>query len=177
MSPSSPNLMLPTCPICAFPRLLNSKQCALGRCCQLGPPQLVLVQDEYLALFSKAEIRCPSFDEDPAEQHTSRRPHVDAIATSAVDVAVNITLDAVWYARVSKSEQTSVDEEGFARIVRYVECISTQTHTSVSRFLLDESEQGLIRDRLTWCSPWSGPLCHPHGSSLYPLCTQSFRLD
>lgn len=86
----------------------------------------MLVEDEDLAISSKAEIRSPALDQNSAQKPAARRPHVDAIATAAVHITMDIALDAVRDAHISKSKEPSVDEEGLARIVRHIKSISAK---------------------------------------------------
>lgn len=110
------------------PRTSDAQECPLGRRGQLRPPQAGLVQNEDLALLPKAEVCRSSFHQDLPQQHTSWRPHVDAITTPTVHISVHVTLDPVRNARVSHCEEPSVREERLARVIGHVERISETTH-------------------------------------------------
>lgn len=88
----------------------------------------MLVQDEHLALPSKAKVGRTPLDQDPAQEYSTRRPDVDSIAAPTIDVAMHVALDAVWDAAVCKGEKAPVDEERLPGIVCHVEGVATMPH-------------------------------------------------
>lgn len=80
--------------------ILDTKQCPLNMTTKLHPPKSVLVQSEDLAVFSETEIRTPSIYPNPPQKHTTRRPNVNSVTTSTVNITVKIAFDTVRDPRV-----------------------------------------------------------------------------
>jgi hypothetical protein len=57
-----------------------------------------LIQGDDLTRLAKYKVRNSSRNDNLPQTHTSGRPHVNAIATATVDIAIDVHLDAVRYA-------------------------------------------------------------------------------
>ena len=68
----------------------------------------MLVQSEYLSFLAETKIGDASANQYLAEKISSFRPDMNPVSASAIDVAIQITLNAVWDSLVCKREKASV---------------------------------------------------------------------
>ena len=72
----------------------------------------MLPKTPHLAIPAEAEIRTTTIDLDFANQHTTRVPYVDPIATPTVHIAEHVAFDTVRGACISVGKDSTIGEEG-----------------------------------------------------------------
>jgi hypothetical protein len=87
---------------------LRLEKGTLNLAAQLCRVEPVLIEDENAAITTKREVRTAIFDKNLAKQNTARRPNVDTIATSGIDIALSVDLDTVGDANTGHSKDTAV---------------------------------------------------------------------
>ena len=95
---------------------LDTQNSSLSIVPQFDAPQFVLAKTPHLTIPTMAEVGASALNKNLPDQYAARIPHVDTIATSAVDVAVYVAFDAVWGAGVGVGKDASVGEEGGVRV-------------------------------------------------------------
>lgn len=130
-------------------------------------PDLVFAQQEHFTSLSKAEIRTVSIRQvDFANQLGARRPHMNAVATTAVNIAGHVALDAVGDADVGEGEEPSVHQEG--RAVAVDDVVGIAVRTWAQKNALIEVYRGVaveqirVHGQLTLKTPdWGHSRLHP----------------
>ena len=74
-------------------------------------PESGLVQQHYFALLGEAEIRNATWAYHLPDQRASGRPNIQSVSAAAVDIALQVTLDAIWNASACTCEQSLIGEK------------------------------------------------------------------
>lgn len=120
-------------------------------------PKPRLIQQENLAFTTKAEIRHTARNDDLTNKPSRRVPDVQSITAARVDVALQITLDAIRNTRVRHGEKSAIGNEGASRPLHDIERVSKP----VSDRRLSQSPIPTLT-----CSKHAyRPCCHRHESS------------
>lgn len=107
----------------------------------------MLIQSKDLPVSPKAKVGNTTFNKDPTQEYTSRRPYVDSIPATTVHISIKVTLNPVWDSLVCHCEEAPVCEERLSIINGHIKGITSGGSISASP---GPTKNGRITENLSY---------------------------